>query len=87
MFHIDGHELGIFATLTGLYGVTTGCLGKGWVKGFIHRQPVAAFSVGLAVVGMTLPIVVPPIRRRLGFETNQYEAGHKHTGMVTPNFR
>ena len=47
MVHIDGHELGIIATVTGLYGVTNGVLGKGWVKQFIHRQPVAAFSVAI----------------------------------------
>ena len=62
MVHIDGHELGIVATLTGLYQVTQGTLGKGWVKSFIHRQPVAAFSLGLGLVGITLPIVVPRVR-------------------------
>ena len=74
MVHIDGHELAILGTTTGLYGVTTGVLGKGWVKGFIHRQPIAAFSVVLGLVGVALPVVVPPIRRRLGMPTNQYDA-------------
>jgi len=82
MVHIDGHELAIFGTVTGLYQVTNGVLGKGWVKSFIHRQPVAAFSVALACVGITLPIVIPPIRRKLGFPTNQYEAGFP--GVVYP---
>mmetsp|Transcript_17883 Transcript_17883/g.21389 ORF Transcript_17883/g.21389 Transcript_17883/m.21389 type:complete len:88 (-) Transcript_17883:341-604(-) len=85
LFHIDGHELGIFATVTGLYGVSSGCLGKGWVRGFIHRQPVAAFSVALGLFGMALPIIVPPIRRRLGMATNQYEAGLPD--VVHPSFK
>mmetsp|Transcript_1415 Transcript_1415/g.2043 ORF Transcript_1415/g.2043 Transcript_1415/m.2043 type:complete len:85 (+) Transcript_1415:71-325(+) len=74
MVHIDGHELGIVGTVTGLYGVTTGVLGKGWVKGFIHRQPIAAFSCVLGLTAVAMPIVIVPIRRRLGFPTNQYDA-------------
>lgn len=81
---IDGHELGIIASITGFYQVTNGCLGKGWVKSFIHRQPVAAFSVALGCVGVALPIVVPPIRRKLGLPTNQYDASAP--GTVYPKF-
>ncbi len=75
MVHIDGHELGIFATVTGLYGVTNGVLGKNWVKTFIHRQPVAAFSVALGCLAVAMPVVVVPLRRKLGLPTNQYEGG------------
>lgn len=82
MVHIDGHELGIFGTITGLYQVANGALPKGWVKSFIHRQPIAAFSVGLTCIGLVLPVVVPPIRRKLGLPTNQYEAGRP--GVVYP---
>lgn len=77
--HIDGHELGIFATVTGLYGVTNGVLQKNWVKSFIHRQPVAAFSVALGVFGVLMPVVIPPIRKKLGMATNQYDAGRPGT--------
>lgn len=84
MPHIDGHELGILTTLAGLYSVTTGTLGKGWVKSFIHKQPVAAFSVVLATAGICMPIVIVPIRRKLGFPTNQYDAGAP--GTVYPKF-
>ena len=84
MPHIDGHELGIFATLTGLYGVTNGVLGKGWVKRFIHQQPVAAFSVGLGMFGILMPVVIVPLRRKLGFPTNQYDA-HR-PGTTYPKF-
>ena len=86
MPHIDGHELGIFATVTGMYSVTTGVLGKGWVKTLIHRQPVPAFSLALALTGLTLPIVVPPIRRKLGLPTNQYEADRTDIKVLYPNF-
>jgi hypothetical protein len=82
--HIDGHELGIFATVTGLFGVTNGVLGKGWVKSFIHRQPVAAFSVAIGCVGVLLPVVVPPIRNKLGLPTNQYNAGRP--GTIYPKY-
>ena len=84
MPHIDGHELGIIATVTGMYSVTTGVLGKGWVKGFIHRQPVAAFSIALGLTGLALPIVVPPIRRKMGLPTNQYDAGRKDVTVYYP---
>jgi len=82
--HIDGHELGILGTMTGFYAVTTGVLGKGWVKSFIHRQPVAAFSVALATMGVMMPIVIPPIRRKMGLPTNQYDASRP--GTVYPKF-
>mmetsp|Transcript_10543 Transcript_10543/g.13337 ORF Transcript_10543/g.13337 Transcript_10543/m.13337 type:complete len:86 (-) Transcript_10543:213-470(-) len=82
MVHIDGHELGIFATVTGLFSVTNGVLGKNWMKTFIHRQPVAAFSLGLGCVGLLMPIVIPPIRRKIGLPTNQYEGGHP--GAIYP---
>ena len=85
MVHIDGHELGIISMCTGLYGVTTGCLGKGWVKSFIHRQPVAAFSVAIGCIGVAMPIFIPPLRRKLGMPTNQYEAGLP--GVVYPQLK
>ena len=73
--HIDGHELGILGTVTGLYSVTNGVLGKNWIKTFIHRQPVAAFSTGVAVASLLFPVIVVPIRRKLGYPTNQYDGG------------
>ena len=84
MVHIDGHELGIIATVTGLYGVTNGVLGKGWVKQFIHRQPVAVFSVAIACFGLAMPVVITPIRRKFGLPTNQYEGNRP--GTIFPNY-
>jgi hypothetical protein len=82
MVHIDGHELAIFSTITGALGVTHGIYGKGWYKSMIHRQPIIAFSLALATVGVTMPLVIVPIRRRLGLPTNQYD--HCHPGTVFP---
>mmetsp|Transcript_352 Transcript_352/g.600 ORF Transcript_352/g.600 Transcript_352/m.600 type:complete len:84 (+) Transcript_352:82-333(+) len=78
----DGHELAIVGTATGAYGVANGALGKGWVKSFIHRQPVAAFSVALGCLGILLPLTVIPLRRKLGLPTNQYDA--HYPGTVFP---
>jgi len=83
MFHLDGHEVGIVTTLAGFYTVTNGIFHKGWVKSMIHRQPVVAMSLFLGCVGISLPIIVVPIRRRLGFPTNQYDATFPGTVFPT----
>mmetsp|Transcript_54283 Transcript_54283/g.162466 ORF Transcript_54283/g.162466 Transcript_54283/m.162466 type:complete len:87 (+) Transcript_54283:552-812(+) len=75
MVRWDGHELAVVGTATGFISVANACLGKGWVKSMIHRQPVVAFSLVLATAGVAMPIFIPPIRRKLGMPTNQYEAG------------
>ena len=80
----DGHELAVLGTISGVYGVCQATLGPGWVKSFIHRQPVAAMSVFLAGVGIALPLVVVPIRRSLKMPTNQYDASRE--GVVFPKY-
>ncbi|KAL3772894.1 hypothetical protein ACHAWO_009647 [Cyclotella atomus] len=82
MVHLDGHEIAIISTVTGALGVTQGIYGKGWYKSMIHRQPILAFSMALGVVGMTMPLVIVPIRRKLGLPTNQYD--HSLPGTVFP---
>mmetsp|Transcript_28054 Transcript_28054/g.51135 ORF Transcript_28054/g.51135 Transcript_28054/m.51135 type:complete len:87 (+) Transcript_28054:161-421(+) len=84
MVHVDGHEIAMLSTISGAIGVTHGIYGKGWFKSFIHRQPIIAFSVTLAGVGVMLPLVVVPLRRKLGFPTNQYDA--HEVGVVWPKF-
>jgi len=74
MVHFDGHEMAFLGTYSGLYSIVRGVYGKHWIKQFIHREPVLAMSVGLFTIGITLPIIVVPIRRRLGYPTNQYDA-------------
>mmetsp|Transcript_23007 Transcript_23007/g.33958 ORF Transcript_23007/g.33958 Transcript_23007/m.33958 type:complete len:92 (-) Transcript_23007:468-743(-) len=76
MIEFEGHEVAVLGTVTGFLGVTNATLGKGWVKSFIHRQPVAAFSVMLCGIGVILPLTVVPIRRALKLPTNQYDAAH-----------
>ena len=82
MVHLDGHELAIFSTITGALGVTHGIYGKGWYKSLIHRQPIIAFSMTIAVIGISMPLVIVPIRKRLGLPTNQYD--HTSPGTVFP---
>ncbi|KAL7546882.1 hypothetical protein ACHAWF_010206 [Thalassiosira exigua] len=79
MVHFDGHELGMITTIAGALGVTHGCYGKGWFKSFVHRQPIIAFSVTLAGIGVCMPLVIVPLRRKLGLPTNQYEFDHPQT--------
>mmetsp|Transcript_16682 Transcript_16682/g.34182 ORF Transcript_16682/g.34182 Transcript_16682/m.34182 type:complete len:87 (-) Transcript_16682:239-499(-) len=76
MVEWDGHEVAIFGSVSGFYAITNGVYGKGWIKSMIHRQPIVAMSFFLGGLGIALPIVVVPIRRRLGLPTNQYDASH-----------
>lgn len=76
MPHWDGHELGFLLTFSGCASAVHYSLPKGWYRGFIHRQPVAALSLAWGITGMLMPLVIPPIRRRMGLPTNQYNATH-----------
>jgi hypothetical protein len=76
MPHWDGHEVSFVTSIGGAFYLFHRTLPKGWMRGFIHRQPIAAMSVVWAITGMTLPLVVPPIRRALNLPTNQYDASH-----------
>jgi hypothetical protein len=80
----DGHELAVLGTVSGAYGVINSTLGPGWIKSFIHRQPVAAMSCFLAGVGVLMPLFVVPIRRSLKLPTNQYDATRE--GVVFPKY-
>ena len=46
--------------------------GKGHIKRIIDREPVVAFSVLLGGIGFAAPIVVPPIRKSMGYDTSQF---------------
>ena len=69
----DGHEIAMLSTIGGAIGVTHGIYGKGWFKSMIHRQPIIAFSVTIAAIGVCMPLVIVPLRRKLGMPTNQYD--------------
>lgn len=73
---IDGHEVGIASTIVGGVYLVHRTLPSGWVRGFIHRQPVAALASIWALLGVTAPLVIPPIRRAMNLPTNQYNAEH-----------
>jgi len=76
MVEWEGHELMMLGTATSLYQITQGALGKGWARSLVHRYPVPSMAVALVGFGLLLPIVVVPLRRRLGLPTNQYDAAH-----------
>jgi hypothetical protein len=80
----EGHELAILGSLSGFYSITNSTLGPGWMKSFIHRHPVAAFSVGLACLGVAMPMTIVPLRRMLKLPTNQYDAAHPN--VVFPKY-
>jgi hypothetical protein len=69
---LDGHELAMVSNVGGALLLVNRSLPKGWVKGFIHRQPVAAMASLLVLVGFSLPIVVPRLRYMAGLPTNNY---------------
>eukprot|EP00540_Astrosyne_radiata_P005578 CAMPEP_0116826706 /NCGR_PEP_ID=MMETSP0418-20121206/2679_1 /TAXON_ID=1158023 /ORGANISM="Astrosyne radiata, Strain 13vi08-1A" /LENGTH=84 /DNA_ID=CAMNT_0004455373 /DNA_START=98 /DNA_END=352 /DNA_ORIENTATION=- len=80
----EGHELAVLGTLTGCYGIVGATLGPGWIRKFVHQQPVAAMSVALASAAVAMPLVIVPIRRTLKFPTNQYDASHPN--VVFPKY-
>lgn len=82
---IDGHEVGIASTVFGALYLTHRTLPRGWARGFIHRQPVAALASFWAFLGFTAPLVIPPLRRALKLPTNQYNA--EHPKAVVPKSR
>mmetsp|Transcript_30618 Transcript_30618/g.45337 ORF Transcript_30618/g.45337 Transcript_30618/m.45337 type:complete len:87 (-) Transcript_30618:167-427(-) len=72
----DGHELSVLGTTSGCLAITSGCLGPGWFKSMAHRMPIQAFCIIMAGTAIAMPMVVVPIRRKLGLPTNQYDASH-----------
>lgn len=81
---LDGHELAMVTNIGGALLLLNRSLPKGWVRGFIHRQPVAAMAALWGLVGFTLPLVVPRMRYVVGLPTNQYFQGQQ--GCVGPKY-
>jgi hypothetical protein len=84
MAGFDGHEVAFLSTIGGAMLLIDRTMPKGWVRGFVHRQPVAAMASFWVLAGITLPLVVPPLRRAMQFPSNQYDAAH--AGVVTPKY-
>jgi len=81
---LDGHELAVVSSVGGAVALVNRALPKGWVRGFIHRQPVAAMSCFWMLIGVTLPLTVPRIRRAMKLPTNQYDA--ENPKVVLPKY-
>lgn len=73
---MDGHELSVVSTIFGLGLLVDRTLPTGWVRHMIHRHPMGAMSLFWGVAGITMPLIIPKIRRSLGFPTNQYDSEH-----------
>ena len=81
---LDGHELAVVSTMGGAVALVHRTLPKGWVRAFVHRQPIAAMSCLWMAIGVTLPLTVPRIRRAMKLPTNQYDA--EHPKVVLPKY-
>ncbi|KAJ1461683.1 hypothetical protein M885DRAFT_558119 [Pelagophyceae sp. CCMP2097] len=46
---------------------------KGWVLRFMDREPAAFVSCLLGATGVAMPLIIVPIRRKLGYSTSQYD--------------
>jgi hypothetical protein len=86
MGHIDGHEIAFVSTIAGCAALIHRTLPKGWSRALVHRQPIASMAIAWAVVGLSLPLVIPPIRRSMGFPTNQYDAENPKTVFPKYNY-
>jgi hypothetical protein len=84
MTGFDGHEIAVVTTMGGALALLHRSLPRGWVRGFIHRQPIAAMASFWALAGITMPLIIPPLRRTLRLPTNQYDA--EHPRAVTPKY-
>lgn len=85
MVHLDGHEVAVFGTVTGFYAIANATLRPGWIKSFIHRQPVPAFSMALFGLAMIMPVTIVPLRRMLKLPTHQHDAGIR-PNVVYPKY-
>ena len=70
----QGQEILLATTVASCLGTVGAVYGKGWAKRLVHHQPVVALSCAFAGLGLLMPITIVPLRRSLGFPTNQYDA-------------
>jgi len=47
--------------------------GGRFLRYYMDREPVVVASCVLGAIGITLPLVVVPIRRSMGLPTDQYD--------------
>ena len=76
MVYWEGHEVAMVSTISGALWLTHRSLPKHWVRGFVHRQPVAALATTWAIIGISAPVLIPRLRRAMKLPTNHYDAEH-----------
>ena len=72
----DGHVAIVLGSLAAYIATINGASPKGWLKKLAHQQPIVMGSALLCGVAIMLPLTVVPIRRSLGYPTNQYDPFH-----------
>ena len=76
MVHLDGHEVAFGTTIAGAVALVHRTLPQGWARSFVHRQPVAAMACFWGAMGITIPLVIPRLRRAIKLPSNHYDADH-----------
>lgn len=82
-----GQELLLGGTIASGYSTLGAVYGKGWVRRMIHHEPVVALSLMFAGIGLAMPLTIVPLRRALGFNTNQYDAFQRKDGYNAPQYK
>jgi len=44
-----------------------------WFGALCEKEPQVVFACMLGAIGILLPVTVVPMRRRMGFDTSQYD--------------
>eukprot|EP00520_Triparma_pacifica_P005052 CAMPEP_0118639664 /NCGR_PEP_ID=MMETSP0785-20121206/4341_1 /TAXON_ID=91992 /ORGANISM="Bolidomonas pacifica, Strain CCMP 1866" /LENGTH=83 /DNA_ID=CAMNT_0006531001 /DNA_START=18 /DNA_END=266 /DNA_ORIENTATION=- len=70
---VDGHVGLVLGGAATYFATINATMPKGWVRTFIHREPMVAGGIALAGIGMLMPLTIVPIRRALGFPTDNYD--------------
>ena len=83
---VDGHAALVVGGCASYAAVIHSTLPKGWLRKFIHTEPVVFAACALGVVALVLPNTIIPMRRALGMPTNQYD-GVEHPNCVRPKLQ
>jgi hypothetical protein len=80
---VDGHMVLVVGGGATYAATVHGVMRKGWFKQFCNIQPVVAGSLLLFTTALLLPITVPPLRRKFGMATEQWDAYEHNTTWTT----
>ena len=70
---LDGHVALVLGGTATYIATIHACMPKNWLRTFIHREPVVFGGIALAGIAITMPLAIVPIRRRLGYPTDNAE--------------